>query len=296
LIFLQDQGYPIPQTLLRVPTLKQPDALPRYLTDEQVRLLRDEFERRVAQAKNQAELRDALLDRAIFFLLWQSALRKGEVEDLLLEDLDLVGRRLTVRQGKGMKDRTVFLTDTTVQTLQAYLAVRGMGPTSHLFLYRNQPLSKCLIHGRITAVGEKVGVKVHSHRLRHTCATQLLNAGCRITSIQKFLGHKKLNSTLAYARVHDQTVADDYYLAMSSVENRLQLLPKEEDDAPSIPEPERVRLLTLADRLSEPDLSPETRLDLVAQLRLVLSGKEIEAIPLIDLPPPKVPISVQVSV
>ena len=73
-----------------------------------------------------------------------------------------------------MKDRTVFLTDTTVNAPSTYLAVRGLGPTDHVFLYRNQAISKDLIHGRLKAAGERAGVKVHAHRLRHTAATQLL--------------------------------------------------------------------------------------------------------------------------
>jgi hypothetical protein len=68
-----------------------------------------------------------------------------------------------------------------------------------------------------------VGVKVYPHRLRHTAATQLLNAGCRITSIQRFLGHKKLNTTMIYARVLDQTVAEDYFKAMVQVEKQLTM-------------------------------------------------------------------------
>jgi integrase len=46
--------------------------------------------------------------------------------------------------------------------------------------------------------GERVGVKVYPHRLRHTCAMQLLNAGRRVTSIQKYLGHKELNTSSEY--------------------------------------------------------------------------------------------------
>ena len=49
---------------------------------------------------------------------------------------------------------------------------------------------------------------------------QLLNAGCRVTSIQKLLGHQRLNSTMIYARVHDRTVAEGYYAAMEVVEKR----------------------------------------------------------------------------
>jgi len=62
----------------------------------------------------------------------------------------------------------------------------------------------------------------------NTCATQLLNAGCRVTSIQRLLGHKELNTTMIYARAHDQTVADDYFAAMERVEQRLEIAPKPE--------------------------------------------------------------------
>lgn len=125
LAFLQDEGYAVPQSLQRIPGLKPPDSLPKYLTDEQVRLLRDDFEGRVAQARLVNHRRDALLDRAIFYLLWQCGLRSGEVEELRLEDLDLGGRKINIRDSKGRKDRTVYATDNTIHALQEYLAVRG---------------------------------------------------------------------------------------------------------------------------------------------------------------------------
>lgn len=112
--------------------------------------------------------------------------------------------------------------------MQEYLLVGGEGSGDHVLLYRNAPLKKDLIRAQIKAAGERVGVKVYPHRLRHTCATQLLNAGCRVTSIQRFLGHKKLSSTLIiYAKAHDQTVADDYFAAMQRVEQRLEIVPSE---------------------------------------------------------------------
>jgi hypothetical protein len=112
---------------------------------------------------------------------------------------------------------------------------------------------------------------VHAHRLRHTCATQLINAGCRVTSIQKFLGHKKLNSTMIYAKVYDKTVAEDYYTAMREVEKRLELVEEPEEDASaSVGENERTELLKLADQLAEPELSNELRLDLVLIMRALL--------------------------
>jgi hypothetical protein len=84
-------------------------------------------------------------------------------------------------------------------------------------------VSKDFIRGRIKATGERAGVKVTPHQLRHTYATQLLNAGCKITTIQALLGHRHLNTTLTYARVHDRTVADDYFAAMATIEERLRL-------------------------------------------------------------------------
>jgi site-specific recombinase XerD len=270
MVFLQEQEYAVPQALLRVHNLKQPDRLPQYLTDEQVRALRDDFERQVASAQHPYQKRDALLTRAMFYLLWQCAVRKGEVEELRLEDLDLKGRRMSVRNGKGLKDRTVYLTDTAVQGLSAYLEVRGVGPTDHVFLYRNQAISKDLIHGRLKAAGERAGVKVHAHRLRHTAATQLLNAGCPVTGIQKFLGHKKLNSTMIYARAHDKTVEADYFAAMSRIELRLELAPEPEPHSQPFQDGEREQLIALTEQLAEPDLSLEGRLEIVFQIRGLL--------------------------
>ena len=188
-----------------------------------------------------------------------------------------------VRQGKGRKDRAVYLTDTAVQALHAYLDVRGMGPTDHVFLYRNRALRKDLIPDRIRAASRRTGVKVTSHRLRHTFATQLLNAGCQVTSIQKLLGHKRLNSTMVYARVHNRTVADDYYAAMAKIEKCLD--PSAEQvsvaRANNAGEPvgidERTRLLALTDRLAEPQLSLEARLALAEQMRCVLNHAENSA-------------------
>lgn len=268
--FLQERGFDVPQFLFRIPCLKEPDPLPKFLADHQVRALRDEFELKVQLAGNSAQVRDALFDRACFYLLWQSGLRLGEVEDLHLEDLDLVSGRLTVRRGKGMVDRTVYMSASVVRVLQAYLAVRGMGPTEHVFLYRNQPVCKDLIHSRLKSCGEKVGVRVNPHRLRHTCATQLLNAGCRVTSIQRFLGHKSLDTTMIYARVHDQTVAEDYFTAMDAVEQRLELIDKHVEPAHIVSEVVRTDLLALVDQLALPELGNEVRLDLVSQMRQVL--------------------------
>jgi integrase len=71
------------------------------------------------------------------------------------------------------------------------------------------------------ALAEEVGIpKLTPHRLRHTLATRLLNAGMDITRIQKLLGHEQVNTTLIYARVHDTTVEADYRQAMQQIERQ----------------------------------------------------------------------------
>jgi len=275
LTFLQEQGYPVPQSMLHIPSLKEPDPLPRYLTDEQVRKLREEIEQNVQREEFHARRRVALLARAAFYLLWQDGLRAGEVEELRLEDLDFPQNRLSVRDGKGRQDRTVYLTETAIYALQEYLTVRGEGSGDHVFLYRNAPLKKDLIRAQLKYAGERVGVKVYPHRLRHTCATQLLNAGCRVTSIQRFLGHKKLSSTMIYARAYDQTVADDYFQAMQRVEQRLEIVPskQEEDEVVNVPVvQDNARLLLWVERLALPELCHEERLEIVNALRCALES------------------------
>jgi len=282
MLFLQAEGYSVPQSLLRIPGLKPPDPLPKYLTDEQVKQLRDEIERGVLEAQLGSRRRLALLIRAAFYLLWQGGLRLGEVEELRLEDLDFPAKRLSVRDGKGRKDRTVYLTETAIHALQAYLAVRGAGSGDHVFLYRNAPLKKDIVRDQLKYAGERVGVKVYPHRLRHTCATQLLNAGCRITSIQRFLGHKELSTTMVYARVHDQTVAEDYFAAMGRVEQRLEIAPiPKQEPQPNyevvnvqgiLVEPKPyTQVLLWVERLALPKLSEQERLEIAENLKRALS-------------------------
>jgi site-specific recombinase XerC len=239
-----------------------------------VNQLRADLEQRVNQASTPTRRRNTLLDRAAFYLMWQGGLRLGEVEELCLSDLNLPQKHLMVRKGKGQQDRAVYLTDATITAVQDYLVVRGNGPAEHLFLYRHRPLSKDFIRGRLKAAGERTGVKVTPHRLRHTFATQLLNAGCRVTTIQALLGHRHLNTTMTYARIHDQTVADDYFTAMTLIEKRLEADEPESIDPTTPPDQtvphqnshDNYHLLSLVEALDANTLNDDQR-ELVAELR-----------------------------
>ena len=194
--FLQQQGMAVPHALLTLSGLKKPHSLPRFLTDTQVTALRDDLRKRVEQAKTAAAKRNAQLDLAAFYLLWQSGIRVSELEDLCLSDIDLTAGIAHIRAAKGLKDRTVYLTERVVEAIEQYLAVRGPALSDHLFIYRHKPLSKDYVRSRLKAAGKRLGFKVTPHMLRHTFGTQLVNAGANITTIQALLGHSRLNTTM----------------------------------------------------------------------------------------------------
>jgi site-specific recombinase XerD len=223
LSFLRGDEVFIDASLENIRRLKETALLPRYMASAQVLCLKEEIEARVLQAKDQTEMHDALLLRAAFYLLWQGGLRAGEVDELKFSDFYISSvshtRRLFIRDGKWRKGRVVYLTDAALVGLQEYLAVRGMDKSGgYVFVRNGKPLKSGYLCRKLKSTGRQVNVQVTPHRLRHAYATQLLNVGCQVTSIQKLLGHTNLNTTMTYARVYDETVMRDYFQAVQVIE------------------------------------------------------------------------------
>jgi site-specific recombinase XerD len=97
-----------------------------------------------------------------------------------------------VRQGKGLRDRLVYLTETACQAIARYLDSTPHAPQAPLFAYPNgRAMTYAWLRIHVAHLGHIAGVaKVSPHRLRHTLATRLLNAGMEVTRIQKLLGHR----------------------------------------------------------------------------------------------------------
>lgn len=258
LYFLQDQGIEVPRAVLRYKGLKKPQTLPRFLTGKQVVALRDDLTQRRDEATTMVQERNSRLDLACFTLLWQTGMRVSELEDLLFEDLDLEGMQITIRNAKGLKDRMVYLTEAVARAIQDYLTVRGPALTDHVFIYRHKFLSKDLVRSRLRGAGKRLGFKVTPHMLRHTFATQLVNAGADIVTIQALMGHKRLNTTMTYAHVHDETVANEYFRVMEEIEG------------PQF-EPETEQIHDLIDKLEDGNITTEQR-ELLDALRLTLDS------------------------
>jgi site-specific recombinase XerD len=225
LTFLKEDNVPVHLSLDHIQRLKESERLPRYLARGQVLRLKNEIEAAIRRAEHQDQRHDALLCRAIFYLLWQGGLRSGEVELLRFCDFWVSrsneANRLFIQDSKWRRGRTVYLTDVAFEALKAYLAVRGTDPMGgFVFIRQGRPLQRHFILQRLSAIGKKIDVDVSAHRLRHTFATQLLNVGCQVTSIQRLLGHTNLNTTMTYARAFDHTVMLDYFRAADAMERQ----------------------------------------------------------------------------
>lgn len=149
-------------------------------------------------------------------------LRVEEVANLSLGVIDHLRNQIMVRCGKGARDRLVYLYDDAAEALAAYLQLRPETDEPRIFLvekglYKSKPLSVRGIQKRAEYYSAKSGVHVSCHRLRHTMATDLLNAGADIVTIQYLLGHSKIKTTMRYARLSNQKARMDYYQAMTRI-------------------------------------------------------------------------------
>lgn len=159
-------------------------------------------------------------DLAMFLLMLRCGLRIGEVATLRLVDLYLgePSPRL-VAHGKGSKDRSVYLSPQAERALRAYLAERRSVPSDLVFLsYQGDGLSTTAIHKRLMHYRDLAGVSLTAHRLRHSFANDLLTADVPVTTIQKLLGHRWLETTQIYVAANDRQVRDDYYAACGRLE------------------------------------------------------------------------------
>jgi len=192
----------------RVRPVRMPKPLPKHLKDAQIAIL--------LAAVQKAR------DQAIFHLMLRTGLRVAEVVNLTFEDIDFERGRLWVRFGKGSKDRIVFMTTDVVRLIVAYLKCRPASDSRHLFLvekgkYKGQPISVRGVQKRMEYYVRKAGLQASCHHLRHSFATEMLNAGASLATIQDLLGHASIKTTQRYAKVSNIKVQQDYYKAMEEI-------------------------------------------------------------------------------
>lgn len=217
-----------------IPTVERP--LPRVLNESEM-----------ARLIEMPDISKAigLRDRALMEVLYATGIRHGEAHRLDLYDLDARARRLTIRAGKGLRDRIVPLTRNATYWLDRYVRVarpelaagrywgkgesrkpRSVAPVPALWLsVAGRRFSYIMIWQVIDRYAKAAGVKANVHTFRHCCATHLLRHGADLRHIQQLLGHDKLDTTVLYTHLD----VDDLKTAVAKAHERLA-----ESDSPGL--------------------------------------------------------------
>ena len=152
-----------------------------------------------------------LRDRAIFELVYSSALRVSEVSKLDMTDIDFTERMLMVRQSKFSKDRVVPVSLSACSFLSSYCSGRRTGP---VFLSSQKGrLGPAGIEKRFHIYVKRSGITTPGlsvHSIRHSCATHLIEAGADIRYVQELLGHESVETTVIYTRMMGDSIKRSY--------------------------------------------------------------------------------------
>ncbi len=194
-----------------------PDQIELAKTSERhLDLISQDELKRLIEAPNGGSLAD-LRDRAIMELLFSTGLRVSELASLSRDSVDLKKDEFSIR-GKGGKIRVVFLSEEAKSAIKAYLDKRG-DVDDALFVRMDRDPGKISNSMAITprsiermikkyAIKAGISKKVTPHVLRHTFATDLLQNGADIRSVQVMLGHSNISTTQIYTHVSDKQLKE----------------------------------------------------------------------------------------
>ena len=191
-------------------TVKIPKRLPRYMSETEVKALREQ--------PNKKELLWTERDAAIFECLYSSGCRVSELASLNVGDLSS-NKSSAIVTGKGSKDRRVFFSSDAVNTLKDYLVQRteviqkNNIKTDALFINqkggRLTPRGVFYIVSRYSSV-EGTNKPVTPHVFRHTFASTMLRNGANIRVVQELLGHENISTTQKYTHITKDQLIETY--------------------------------------------------------------------------------------
>ena len=206
--FLIEQDIINEHILKRKIKLKVPDFLPRAIAPGDVRKLLGCIEK--------------TRDRALILVLLRTGMRIGEVLRLKVRDLDVRERKIHIYEGeKNCLGRVVYLSDDALMALKLWLGKRNP-ETEYLFpglqhKHLGYTQARNIFVKYICAAElQHKGYMIHS--LRHTFASELLNAGLRLECLQLLMGHREIEMTRRYARLTDKSREEEYFRAMTIIE------------------------------------------------------------------------------
>lgn len=191
--------------------LHLPECLPRAMDPDDLRKLFSVIE--------------DIRDRAMIMVLLRTGMRIGELLHTRVADVHIKERRIEIYEGeKNRLGRVVYLGDDAAMALRKWLKRRN--PSEEYLIYTQRGADK-MSYSTARAIFQRYigqagladrGYSLHT--LRHTFATEFLNAGMRLECLQALLGHRCIEETRRYARLTDKTREEEYFRAMLKIERR----------------------------------------------------------------------------
>jgi integrase/recombinase XerD len=208
--FLIDRGALGPEMVLKKVKIKVADALPRAMNPDDVKkLLRVVTDTR---------------DRAMVLVLLRTGMRIGELLHTLVSEVSVKERKIEIYEAqKTQVGRVVYLSEDAVVALKAWLRKRESQKRYLIYTRGRQTMSYAAARMMFQKYLGKAGLLLKGytlHCLRHTFATELLNAGMRLECLQQLLGHESVEMTRRYAKLTDKTREKEYFRAMAIIERR----------------------------------------------------------------------------
>jgi integrase/recombinase XerD len=206
--YLVDREVVHPDLLKRKLRVKVPEALPRAMDPEDVQRL--------------LAVIGKPRDRAMILLLLRTGMRIGELLATRMSEVNLREKQIIIMEAQKTRvGRVAYFSEDAGKALVAWLNQRDL-TKDRLFYAQGRPrLSYTAIRIRFAKYLEAACLAHKSyslHCLRHTCATELLNAGMRLECLQQLLGHSSIEMTRRYARLTDNTRREEYFRAMAIIE------------------------------------------------------------------------------
>jgi site-specific recombinase XerD len=218
--------------------LVENDVLPADILQKKIRIKLPEVLPKAIPAEDLKQILSVVTgvrDRSLILLLLHTGMRIGELLRVKMADIVLSERKILLYLGeKNLHGRTVFYSTTAELALNKWLSTRDKTSEYLFHGYAGKPLCYVAAWAIMKDALQKAGLegKGYSlHSLRHTFATNMLNAGLRLEVLQQLLGHLTIDITLRYARIADVTREDAYFRAMAIIE-------KGASDAPNRVNPE----------------------------------------------------------
>jgi integrase/recombinase XerD len=206
--YLVDREVVPPEVLKRKLRVKVPEALPRAMDPEDVRELLAVMKR--------------CRDRALVLVLLRTGMRIGELLATRMRDVNLQERQILIMEAQKTRvGRVAYLSADACEALTAWVQQRDSAKERLFYAQGRLSLGYTAVRMRFAQYLEEAGLahKGYSlHCLRHTCATELLNAGMRLECLQQLLGHRSIEMTRRYARLTDNTRREEYFRAMAIIE------------------------------------------------------------------------------